>query len=193
MRKELTPGQRSAIDLGPLILFFAVNYFFGIMAGTAALMTATVFAIAITYTIERSVPMMPAFTCIIANKVFVMIFGGLTLYFDNELFIKLKPTIVNLLFAAALATGILLRRNLVKIMLGRVMRLSDEGWLLMTRRWIVMFVFLAIVNEAVWRTVDTDTWVSFKAFGIPVLVIIFSIALIMPVVQKHQISDARSD
>lgn len=188
MRKELTPGQRSAIDLGPLILFFAVNYFFGIMAGTAALMTATVFAIAITYTIERSVPMMPAFTCI-----FVMIFGGLTLYFDNELFIKIKPTIVNLLFAAALATGILLRRNLVKIMLGRVMRLSDEGWLLMTRRWIVMFVFLAIVNEAVWRTVDTDTWVSFKAFGIPVLVIIFSIALIMPVVQKHQISDARSD
>ncbi len=181
MRKELTPGQRSAIDLGPLVVFFAANYFYGIMAGTAALMAATIIAIGITYTMERSVPPMPAVTCI-----FVMIFGGLTLYFDDELFIKLKPTIVNLLFAGALTTGILLRRNLMKIMLGRVMRLTDEGWLVMTKRWIAMFVFLAIVNEAVWRSVDTDTWVSFKAFGIPVLVILFSIALVMPVVQKHQ-------
>lgn len=188
MQRELTQGQRTAIDLCPLVVFFAVNYFYGIMAGTAALMAATMIVIGITYTVERSVPPMPAITC-----VFVMIFGGLTLYFDNELFIKLKPTIVNLLFAAVLTSGILLRRNLMKIMLGRVMRLTDEGWLLMTKRWIGMFVMLAVVNEAIWRSVDTDTWVSFKAFGIPVLVIIFSIIFIMPVVQKHQITDGTGD
>ena len=188
MQKELTQGQRSAIDLGPLVVFFAANYLYGIMAGTAALMAATIIAIGVTYTMERTIPPMPALTC-----VFVMIFGGLTLYFDNELFIKIKPTIVNLLFASALTTGILLRRNLMKIMLGRVMKLSDEGWLLMTKRWIGMFVALAVVNEAIWRSVDTDTWVSFKAFGIPVLVIIFSVVMVMPIVRKHQITDADSD
>ena len=188
MRRELTSGQRSAIDLAPLVVFFATNYLYGIMAGTAALMAATIIVIGITYTMERRVPPMPAITC-----VFVMIFGGLTLYFDNELFIKIKPTIVNLLFAAALTSGILLRRNLMKMMLSSVMNLTDEGWLIMTKRWIGMFVVLAIVNEAVWRSVDTDTWVSFKAFGIPVLVIIFSIALVMPVVQKHQGGAADGD
>jgi intracellular septation protein len=188
VQKELTQGQRSAIDLGPLVVFFAANYLYGIMVGTAALMAATIIAIGVTYTMERTIPPMPALTC-----VFVMIFGGLTLYFDNELFIKIKPTIVNLLFASALTTGILLRRNLMKIMLGRVMKLSDEGWLLMTKRWIGMFVVLAVVNEAVWRSVDTDTWVSFKAFGIPVLVIIFSIVMVMPIVQKHQTNDTDND
>jgi intracellular septation protein len=188
VQRELTSGQRSAIDLGPLVVFFAANYLYGIMAGTAALMAATIIAIGITYSMERTVPPMPALTC-----VFVMVFGGLTLYFDNDLFIKIKPTIVNLLFAGALTTGILLRKNLMKIMLGRVMRLSDEGWLLMTKRWIGMFVVLAVVNEAVWRSVDTDTWVSFKAFGIPILVVIFSIAFVMPVVQKYQTPETDTD
>jgi len=175
------------VDLGPLVVFFAANYLYGIMAGTAALMAATIVAIGITYTTERRVPLMPAITC-----VFVMIFGGLTLVFDNEIFIKLKPTIVNLLFASALTTGIVLRRNLMKVMLGRVMQLTDEGWLIMTKRWISMFIVLAVVNEAVWRSVDTDTWVSFKAFGIPVLVIVFSLFLV-PVVQKHQIKAPDGD
>ena len=187
MNKELTSGQRTAVDLGPLVVFFAANYLYGIMAGTAALMAATIVAIGITYTMERRVPLMPAVTC-----VFVMIFGGLTLAFDNEIFIKLKPTIVNLLFASALTTGIALRRNLMKVMLGRFMQLTDEGWLIMTKRWIGMFIVLAVANEAVWRSVDTDTWVSFKAFGIPVLVIVFSLFLV-PVLQKHQIKAPNAD
>ncbi|MBM86059.1 MAG: septation protein A [Rhodospirillaceae bacterium] len=170
------------VDLGPLVVFFAINYFFGIMAGTAALMGATAVAIGVTYSVERSVPPIPAITCL-----FVIIFGGLTLVFDDELFIKIKPTVVNLLFAGALLAGLAIGRNLMKVMLGRMLRLTDHGWRILTRRWIGMFVLLAIINEAVWRNVETDTWVSFKAFGIPVLVLVFSLFLI-PVIQRHQIT-----
>lgn len=179
--RHLTAGQRTAVDLGPLVVFFAANYLHGIMIGTAALMVATAIAIGITYSVERKVPPMPAVTCVL-----VMIFGGLTLYFDNEVFIKVKPTIVNLLFAAALLTGLALGRNFMKALLGRVLQLTDEGWRIMTKRWIGMFVMLAVVNEVLWRSVDTDTWVTFKAFGIPLLVLVFSLFLV-PVLRQHQL------
>ncbi len=184
--EALSNGQRTVIDLAPLVVFFAVNYGYGIMVGTAALMVATVLAIGITYAAERSVPVMPTVTC-----VFVMIFGGLTLIFDDELFIKIKPTIVNLLFAGGLATGMFFGRNLLKIALGRSLTLTDRGWHIMTKGWIAMFVFLAAVNEAVWRSFDTDTWVSFKAFGIPAIVLVFSIILLRQVMQ-HRLDDGNS-
>jgi intracellular septation protein len=179
--RHLSPGQRTLIDLGPLIVFFCANYIYGIMVGTAALMFATVIVICITFFVERSIPPMPTVTCVL-----VMIFGGLTLYFDNEIFIKIKPTIVNVLFASALAIGLLLKRNFLKPLLSRVMQLTDDGWKIMSKLWIIMFISLAIINEALWRTVDTDTWVTFKAFGIPVIVLIFGIFM-TPILQKHQL------
>ena len=184
---RLSAGQRTLVDLGPLVVFFAVNYFFGIIVGTTALMTATAVAIGVTYWVERSVPPMPAITCL-----FVMIFGGLTLVFDDELFIKIKPTVVNVLFAGALLAGLVLRRNLMKVMLGRVLNLTNDGWRILTQRWIGMFILLAMVNEVVWRNFETDTWVSFKALGIPVLVLVFSLFL-LPVIQRHQITDETAD
>jgi intracellular septation protein len=185
--RHLTESQRTAVDLGPLVVFFVVNYLYGIMYGTGALMAATVVSIAVTYSVERRVPLMPAVTCVL-----VMIFGGLTLYFDNEMFIKIKPTIVNLLFAAALLTGLALGRNFMKVLLGRVLRMTDEGWRIMTKRWVGMFVVLAAVNEVLWRSVDTDTWVTFKAFGIPLIVLVFSLFLV-PVLRQHQLERNDAD
>jgi intracellular septation protein len=179
--RHLSPGQRTLIDLGPLIVFFCANYLYGIMIGTAALMVATAGVILFTLIVERSIPPMPTVTCIL-----VMIFGGLTLYFDNEIFIKVKPTIVNLLFATALTVGLLLEKNFLKPLLGRVMQLTNDGWKVMSKLWIIMFVSLAIVNEVLWRNVDTDTWVTFKAFGIPVIVLVFGIFM-TPILQKHQL------
>lgn len=181
--KKLSPGQRSFIDLAPLIVFFAANYFYGIMIGTAALMVATLIVISITLWFERTVPPMPAITCLL-----IMVFGGLTLYFDNEIFIKVKPTIVNLLFAVALILGLAFKRNFLKLLLGQVLRLTNDGWNVITKSWIGMFIFLAIVNEILWRSVDTDTWVTFKAFGIPLLVLAFGL-LITPLLRKHQVSN----
>ena len=182
-KRHLSPGHRTLIDLGPLIVFFSANYLYGIMVGTAALMVATTIVIIITFCVERTIPPMPTVTCIL-----VMVFGGLTLYFDNEVFIKVKPTIVNLLFASALIVGLLLKRNFLKVLLSRVMQLSDHGWRVMSQLWIIMFVSLAIINEILWRSVDTDTWVTFKAFGIPIIVLIFSVFM-SPVVRKHQIKN----
>ena len=176
---RLSAGQKTLIDLGPLGVFFAVNYFYGIMIGTAALMAATLAVILITFWIERSIPPMPAITCLL-----IMVFGGLTLYFDNEIFIKIKPTIVNILFALALILGLIFRQNFLKILLGRMLQLTDPGWILITKLWIGMFFFLAIVNEIVWRLFETDMWVTFKAFGIPVLVLVFGIA-ITPILRRH--------
>ena len=177
--RTLTAGQKTMIDLGPLLIFFAVNYFYGIMIGTAALMAATLVVIIITFCIERSIPPMPAITCLL-----IMIFGGLTLYFDNEIFIKIKPTIVNTLFAVALILGLTFRQNFLKMLLGRMLQLTDHGWVLITKLWIGMFLFLAIVNEIVWRLFGTDTWVTFKAFGIPALVLVFGI-VITPLLRRH--------
>ena len=177
--RTLTAGQKTLIDLGPLVIFFAVNYFYGIMIGTAALMAATLVVIIITFWIERSIPPMPAITCLL-----IMIFGGLTLYFDNEIFIKIKPTIVNTLFAVALILGLTFRQNFLKMLLGRMLQLTDHGWVLITKLWIGMFLFLAIVNEIVWRLFGTDTWVTFKAFGIPALVLVFGI-VITPLLRRH--------
>ena len=178
--RSLAKWQRSAIDFGPLMAFFLVNYSFGIMAGTAVLMVATLIAIVVTYWVERSIPPMPSVTCVL-----VMIFGGLTLLFDDEFFIKIKPTVVNVLFAGAIVAGLLLGHNLVKIVLKQALSLTDAGWHILARGWVGMFIMLALVNEAVWRSVDTDNWVTFKVFGVPAIVILYS-AILMRFVLRHR-------
>ena len=185
MNEKLSPGQRAFIDLGPLGIFFVANYLYGIMIGTAALMVATFIVIITTLWIEHKIPPMPAVTCLL-----VMVFGGLTLYFDNEVFIKVKPTIVNILFAVALALGLLMRRNFLKILLGSVLHLTERGWNVITKCWIGMFLFLAGLNEILWRSFDTDTWVTFKVFGIPIIVLIFGV-MISPLLRKYQLADSK--
>jgi intracellular septation protein len=114
-----------------------------------------------------------------------LVFGGLTLWLQDEQFIKIKPTLVNALFAGALFTGLLAGRSLLKIVFGEVFRLTDEGWRKLTFRWACFFTFLAVLNEVVWRSFSTDVWVSFKVFGIMPLTMIFAIAQ-MGLLKQHE-------
>ena len=116
----------------------------------------------------------------------VLIFGGLTIYFDNEVFIKMKPTIINLIFAIILYGGMLVKKPLLKILLGAALRLEEEGWRILTYRWIGFFIALAVLNEIVWRTQTTDIWVNFKVFGILPITFIFTVFQV-PLINKYKI------
>lgn len=183
---QMNPLLKLALEMGPLLIFFVVNSTQGLFVGTGAFMVATVVALALSYGIARTVPVMPLFTA-----VFVLIFGGLTLLLADELFIKLKPTIVNLLFATILFVGLVTGRMFIKILLESAFQLSERGWLIVTRAWIGFFIFLAILNEVIWRNVSTDAWVSFKVFGVLPITLVFSFAL-LPVIMRHSI-EVRTD
>lgn len=172
------------LEAGPLVVFFVGNAKFGIFPATAAFMVAMVVALGASWAMTRKLPIMP-----LVGAVFVLIFGGLTLILQDELFIKLKPTIVNLLFAAILFGGLILRRPLLKPLLGAALTLDDRGWDILTRRWAIFFVVLAILNEVVWRGFSTEFWISFKLFGIMPLTLVFGIAQ-MPLIKRHMPADA---
>lgn len=174
---------RLGLEIGPLVVFFAVNARAGILPATAAFMVATVVALAVSYARERRFPVMP-----LVAGVFIMAFGALTLVLADDTFIKLKPTVANAFFALALFGGLALRRNLLKTAFGQAFRLDDEGWRRLTWRWAWFFAFLALLNEAVWRTQTTDAWVAFKVFGLMPLTLVFSLAQ-LPLILRHQLPD----
>ena len=174
---------RLAVEVGPVVVFFVVNGRAGIFPATAAFMVATVVSLTVSYWKTRRLPVMP-----LVAGFFILVFGALTLALDDERFIKLKPTVVNGLFALALFTGMAVGRNLLKIMFQSAFQLDDRGWRLLTWRWASFFVVLALLNEVVWRTMSTDDWVSFKLFGILPLTILFSLAQV-PLILRHNIED----
>jgi intracellular septation protein len=176
---EINPLLKLALDLGPLLLFFFVNLRWGIYAATGTFMAATLVSIALAYALARRIPMMP-----LVSAVVVVVFGGLTIYLQNEVFIKLKPTIIYSLFAVLLLGGLLLRRPLLALVLDSVFRLTDEGWKKLTLRWGLFFVAMAILNEIVWRSMSTDAWVAFKTFGFLPLTILFALAQ-TPLLIRH--------
>jgi intracellular septation protein len=182
-RRRASPGVKLLIEAGPLLVFFLTNKGYGIFAATGAFMLAIVASLAASWTLERRLPPMALFTA-----VFVLVFGGLTLWLDDELFIKLKPTIVNALFALILGLGLASRKLLLKVAFGEAFRLTEEGWRALTLRWIAFFVLLALVNEIVWRNFSTDAWVSFKVFGILPLTVLFSLSLV-PLIHRHRLPD----
>ena len=161
------------VEIGPLVVFFVVNARAGIFWGTGTFMAATVASLIVSRILFGRIPVMPLVT-----GVFVLVFGGLTLWLQDEHFIKIKPTIVNALFAGALFAGLLSRQPFLKIVFGEVFRLTEEGWRKLTLRWACFFVFLAVLNEIVWRSFSTDAWVSFKVFGIMPLTMAFAVAQI---------------
>ena len=171
------------IDIGPLAVFFIFYTRSGLQASILPLMIATVIAVLFSYILEKKIPIMPT-----VGAGIVLIFGGLTIYFDNEIFIKMKPTIINLVFAVILYGGILVKKPLLKILLGAALKLEEEGWRKLTHRWIGFFIALAILNEIVWRTQSTDIWVNFKVFGILPITFIFTITQ-FPLIKKYQIED----
>jgi intracellular septation protein len=168
------------VEVGPLVVFFVMNARAGIFWGTGGFMVAIVISLIASRILFGRVPVMPLVT-----GVFVLVFGGLTLWLQDEQFIKIKPTLVNALFAGALFTGLLVGRSLLKIVFGEVFRLTDEGWRKLTLRWAFFFTFLAVLNEVVWRSFSTDVWVSFKVFGIMPLTMIFAIAQ-MGLLKQHE-------
>ena len=168
-----------AIELGPLLVFFAGNAWGGIYFGTAAFMAATLISLAVARFRYHKVPVMP-----LVSAVIVFVFGGLTLYLQDETFIKLKPTIVYSMFALLLAGGLMFRKPLLALLFGPVFTLTEEGWRKLTVRWAAFFIAMAIVNELVWRNFSTDAWVSFKAFGFLPLTFLFALAQV-PLMQRY--------
>lgn len=171
-----------AVEVGPLVVFFVVNARVNIYWGTGAFMIATLASLAVSRLLFGRVPVMP-----LVSGVCVIVFGTLTLWLQDDHFIKIKPTVVNGLFAAALFGGLLMGQSLLKVVFGEVFRLNEEGWRKLTLRWACFFAFLAVLNEVVWRTVATDTWVNFKVFAIMPLTMAFAIAQI-GLLKAHEIS-----
>ena len=171
------------IDIGPLAVFFIFYTRSGLQASILPFMVATVIAVLFSYILEKKIPIMPK-----VGAVIILIFGGLTIYFDNEIFFKMKPTIINFLFAGILYGGIVINKPLLKYLLGAALKLKEEGWKILTQRWIGFFIALAILNEIVWRTQSTDIWVNFKVFGILPITFIFTMTQ-FPLIKKYQIED----
>jgi len=171
------------IDIGPLAVFFIFYSRNGLQASILPFMLATVIAVLFSYILEKKIPVMPT-----VGAGIVLIFGGLTIYFDNEVFFKMKPTIINILFAAILYGGMLIKKPLLKKLLGAALKLKEEGWRILTHRWIGFFIALAILNEIVWRTQSTDVWVNFKVFGILPITFVFTMTQ-FPLIKKYQVED----
>ena len=200
----MRPWIKLAIEAGPLVVFFVVNgrdglpelrnlwlpeggtqmAEQGLFEATGAFMIATLVALVTGWVLERRLPVMP-----LVSGIFVVFFGGLTLVLADETFIKLKPTLVNTLFAVILFGGLLTGRSLLKHLFGSAVQLTDIGWRKLTLRWAVFFVVLAVLNEVVWRNFTTDFWVSFKLFGIMPLTFLFA-ASQTPLFLREQIEDA---
>jgi intracellular septation protein len=177
----MNPLLKLAVDLGPLVVFFLGNSYFGIFYATGMFMLATLISLTISYSIEKKLSPMP-----IVTGVVVMVFGGLTIWLADELFIKLKPTIVNSIFASLLIAGLVTGRLFLKILLDSAIQLTDEGWRKFTYRWIGFFIFLALLNEFIWRNYSTDFWVASKLWITFPLTVLYAIAQ-TPFLMKHQI------
>jgi intracellular septation protein len=202
-KPQLNPFLKLALDLGPLLLFFFANAkpaLFepwvaplipaavatgeraGIFVATGVFMIAILVALAVSYALTRRLPLMA-----IASAVIVVVFGGATLIFQNDTFIKMKPTIIYLLFAGTLFGGMVMKKPLLAMVFDQVFHLTEEGWRKLTIRWALYFLALAVLNEIVWRTQTTDAWVTFKVFVVTPLTFVFA-AMQYPLLMKYDAS-----
>jgi intracellular septation protein len=198
-KTQLNPLVKLALDMGPLILFFFANarpaLFMpfvgpflpaavagekaGIFVATAVFMVAILVALVVSYALTRHLPVMALVTAVI-----VVVFGSLTLVLHDDTFIKMKPTIIYVLFGGLLLGGLWFNKSLLAVVFDSVFDLTEEGWRKLTLRWALFFLALAVLNEAIWRTQSTDFWVNFKVFGVLPLTFIFA-ALQFPLLQKY--------
>ena len=183
-KKQPHPLFKLATELGPLMVFFIANAKFHLFVATAAFMVAVVVAMIASYAVTRHVPMMAIVTAVV-----VLVFGTLTLVLHDETFIKMKPTIVYSLFAGVLGGGLLFGRSFIAIMFDQMFNLTAQGWRILTFRWAIFFLAMAILNEIIWRTQTTDFWVAFKAFGVIPLTMGFAITQ-MPLIKRYHLEPA---
>ncbi len=171
-------------DFGPLFIFFTIYYKSDndLAAAIPPLIISTIVAVVVIYFLERKIPYIP-----LAGGVVITLFGGLTLYFNNPVFIYMKPTIINIIFAVILLVGkSFYNKNFLKFFFQSAFQLEEEGWNKLNLRWAIFFIFLAILNEIIWRTQSEAMWVNFKVWGILPLTFIFT-AFQLPLIKKHQI------
>ena len=186
-KPKLNPLLKLTLDIGPLVLFFLANSRFGIFAATGAFMAAVVAALLVSYAMTRQLPIMPVVTAIV-----VVVFGGLTLALHDETFIKLKPTIIYVLFGGILLGGYILEKPFLAILFDSMFHLTTEGWRKLTLRWALFFFVLAVLNEAIWRTQSTDFWVNFKLFGFVPITFVFA-ALQYPLLMRYAAEPAPAE
>ena len=171
-------------DFGPLLIFFTIYYKSGndLSVAIPPLIIATIIAVGVIYFLEKKIPYIP-----VVGGVIISLFGGLTLYFDNPVFLYMKPTIINVIFAITLIVGkTFFNKNFLEFFFKTAFQLDELGWGKLNNRWAYFFIFLAILNELVWRTQPETTWVNFKVWGILPLTFIFT-ALQLPMINKHKI------
>jgi intracellular septation protein len=199
-RKELNPALKLVLELGPLLVFFFANargewlverfpalggLGGSIFVATGLFMVATGIALAASWALTRTLPVMP-----LVSGIVVLVFGALTLYLQDDVFIKMKPTIVNTLFGAVLLAGLFFGKALLGYVFDSAFRLDAAGWRKLTLRWGLFFLFLALVNEIVWRSFSTDAWVAFKVWGIMPITLIFTLSQ-MPLIMRHSVEETR--
>lgn len=185
MSKLPPQAARVVLDLGPLIIFFGVFQFFGIFVATASFMVAVLIALGLGFMREKRLPPMPLFTAVL-----VLIFGGLTLYLRNDVFIKIKPTILYSLFGALLLGGLAFNRLLIKHVFSTAVDLDERGWRNLTWRWGAFFFCLAALNEFIWRSFSTSVWVAFKVWGVIPLIFLFALAQTSLILRHEVRADA---
>jgi intracellular septation protein len=182
-KAQLNPFVKLALDFGPLIAFFIVNGRAGIFWATGVFMAGFVVSVIVSYALIRRFPVMTLVTGAV-----VLVFGGLTIWLHDPTFVKLKTTIIYLLFAGVLAAGLILKQPFLEIAFDSAFHLTEEGWRKLTMRWIGFFAAMAIVNEIVWRTQSTDFWVAFKTFGFIPLTIVYALSQ-LPLLQKYAVPE----
>ena len=173
-------------EYGPLFIFLFIYYRGGkdLKIAIPPFIVATLFALAVMWLMEKKIPMIP-----LVGGIFITLFGGLTIYFDNPVFIYIKPTIINILFGLALLFGRFFSKEpILKKIIGKSIKLNDEGWKILNNRWMYFFFFLAILNEFVWRTQSEEFWVNFKVWGLIPLTFIFTIFQIQ-IINKYKIDE----
>ena len=169
--QKLNPWVKIGLEIGPLVLFFVGNSYGGIYFATGLFMVATAVALAAMWLLARRIAVMPLVSALV-----VTVFGGLTLWLQDDHFIKLKPTLLNAIFGLALLGGLAFKKPLLPYVFDGMGNLTEEGWHKLTVRWGIFFLVMAAVNEVVWRSVSTDTWVAFKTFGYLPLTFVFAMA-----------------
>lgn len=198
--EKINPLLKLALELGPLVVFFFANSRGAWIAqkvpalasiggplfiATLLFMIATALALIISYALTRTLPIMP-----LVSGAVVLVFGSLTLYLQDETFIKMKPTIVNTLFGAVLLGGLYFGKSLLGYVFGAAFNLDAEGWRKLTIRWGLFFLFLAVLNEVVWRNFSSDFWVAFKVWGTMPITLAFTFSQ-MPLIMKHTVEASK--